>query len=218
MKHAKRTVCALINAGITVALIYWLPAKIIVYLLGVFAALCMLEFLQLSRKKVAGNTVAGFAVNFSGFAVLAFAFTTLAWIVKYFPEPAHNLTFLAVLAIIKLSDMGGFALGVAFGKHKMCPSISPNKSWEGMFGSVLGSTLMAFAFSSVTGLSWRMSIVVGVIAAVTGTAGDLVESKFKRWVGVKDSSTFMPAGLGGFLDMFDSLLFAPAVIACCLAF
>ena len=53
---------------------------------------------------------------------------------------------------------------------------------------------------------------LNVVAALVGTFGDLVESKFKRWVGVKDSATFMPAGLGGFLDMFDSLLFAPAVL------
>ena len=56
------------------------------------------------------------------------------------------------------------------------------------------------------------ALAFGVTAALVGTFGDLVESKFKRWVGVKDSSTFMPAGMGGLLDMFDSLLFAPAVL------
>jgi phosphatidate cytidylyltransferase len=56
-----------------------------------------------------------------------------------------------------------------------------------------------------------VSLAFGFAAAIIGTLGDLVESRFKRDVGVKDSSVFMPAGMGGFLDMFDSLIFAPAI-------
>jgi phosphatidate cytidylyltransferase len=118
---------------------------------------------------------------------------------------------LYVVAIIKISDMGGFAFGVAFGKHKMCPSISPNKSWEGMFGSIFASCLISCCLMKLTNLSFAVSLAFGFAAAIIGTLGDLVESRFKRDVGVKDSSVFMPAGMGGFLDMFDSLIFAPAI-------
>ena len=133
-------------------------------------------------------------------------------------------TLFALLAATKLSDMGGFAFGLAFGRHKMCPSISPKKSWEGFAGSVLGSTLMALLFRwiavrndwAVDCAIWDrvtvpVAVVVGFAVATVGTFGDLVESRFKRECGVKDSATFMPAGMGGFLDMFDSILFVPAV-------
>ena len=118
---------------------------------------------------------------------------------------------LYIIAIVKISDMGGFAFGKAFGKHKMCPTISPNKSWEGLAGSVFASCLISCAFIPMTDFEWYKALAFGVAAALIGTLGDLVESRFKREVDVKDSATFMPAGLGGFLDMFDSLIFAPAL-------
>ena len=130
-----------------------------------------------------------------------------------------NLMMLYLIAIVKISDMGGFAAGVSTaklmkgGNHKMCPTISPNKSWEGLAGSVAASCLLSCCFIPITHFVWYKALAFGVTAALVGTFGDLVESKFKRWVGVKDSSTFMPAGMGGFLDMFDSLLFAPALLA-----
>ncbi len=133
-------------------------------------------------------------------------------------------TLFALLAITKFSDMGGFAFGMAFGKHKMCPAVSPKKSWEGFAGSLLGSSLMALAFRAVAVRhDWAMdcpfwdylsiggAVALGCTIATLGTLGDLVESRFKRECGVKDSATFMPAGMGGFLDMFDSILFIPAL-------
>ena len=99
------------------------------------------------------------------------------------------------------------------GNHKMCPSISPGKSWEGMAGSVFASCLVAVLWTGLTGFALHKSLAIGATAAVLGTAGDLVESKFKRWVGVKDSSAWkITNGMGGLLDMFDSLLFAPLAI------
>lgn len=124
----------------------------------------------------------------------------------------HGMNWLLyVIAIVKISDMGGFAFGKAFGKHKMCPSISPKKSWEGFAGSVFASCLISSAFIPMTGFCLCKALAFGVAAASVGTLGDLVESRFKREVDVKDSATFMPAGMGGFLDMFDSLVFAPAI-------
>ena len=149
-------------------------------------------------------------------AVTLLGFFYVPWMLHYFIGLAYvkggdPLWLLYVIAMVKFSDMGGFALGVAFGRHKMCPSVSPNKSWEGMFGSVLGGVLMSWFFMRWTGYRLPKAIALGVAAAVFGTLGDLVESRIKREVGAKDSATFMPAGLGGFLDMFDSLLFAPAL-------
>jgi len=121
--------------------------------------------------------------------------------------------------VVKFSDVGGFAFGVASsrlmkgGNHRLCPTISPNKSWEGMFGSVFASCLVSCCFVGVTGFGFGKALLIGVVAATVGTFADLVESKFKRWVGVKDSSAFsFTNGMGGLLDMLDSLLFAPAAI------
>ena len=133
-------------------------------------------------------------------------------------------TLFALIAITKFSDTGGFAFGMAFGRHKMCPSISPKKSWEGLVGSMLFSAVVAAIMLAVArhcnwgadikiwnALSYPVAMVGGAFLALVGTAGDLVESRFKREFDVKDSATFMPAGQGGFLDMFDSVLFIPAM-------
>ena len=137
----------------------------------------------------------------------------------------HGLyTLLALVATAKFSDTGGFAFGMAFGKHKMCPTISPKKSWEGLVGSMLFSAATACVFLALAHrFGWGETVrfwnvltypVVGALGAATAllaTVGDLIESRFKRACGVKDSSTFMPAGMGGFLDMFDSILVIPAI-------
>ena len=133
-------------------------------------------------------------------------------------------TLFALIAVTKFSDTGGFAFGMAFGKHKMCPSISPKKSWEGLAGSMLFSAVVAAIMLAVARhfnwgadikiwnmLSYPAAMAGGAFLAIAGTAGDLIESRFKREFGVKDSATFMPAGQGGFLDMFDSVLFIPAI-------
>ena len=152
-------------------------------------------------------------------ATTLLGFVYIPCMLKYFiviPMKFGMPMLLYIVAIVKLSDMGGFAFGMLTKKlrgdtHRMCPSISPNKSWEGMLGSVIGSVLMSWALTPLTGFAIAKAVGFGVAAAVVGTLGDLVESRFKRECGVKDSATFMPAGLGGFLDMFDSLVFAPAL-------
>jgi phosphatidate cytidylyltransferase len=87
-----------------------------------------------------------------------------------------------------------------------------------MAGSIFASVVISCAFMPLTHFSWYVSAGLGVMAAAVGTFGDLVESRFKRECEVKDSATFMPAGLGGFLDMFDSLVFAPVLFYVIFAF
>ena len=208
MKHLKRVVTALTTAALVVCAILYVPSNWFTPVFGVLMIAAMVEFFMLAAKKVSVISAQGFCVNLVGIMILASAFSMLATIAMQ----GGSLSLLYVLAVVKLSDMGGFAFGVAFGKHKMCLTISPNKSWEGMLGSIIASCVMSCCFVGVTGFAIWKALLIGVAAAFVGTSGDLVESKFKRWVGVKDSGTFMPAGLGGLLDMFDSLLFAPALI------
>jgi len=209
-----RVVTALTTAAMVVLAILCAPVAWFRPVVSVLAALAIFEYVQLLKKGLGGlGSARGVAFALVGAAVLLVSFASLPLIAE-----AHGAKMLLyVVAIVKFSDMGGFAIGMSTakfmrgGNHKMCPTISPNKSWEGLAGSITASIVMSLAFMPVTHFAIGKTLAFGVAAALVGTFGDLVESKFKRWVGVKDSATFMPAGLGGFLDMFDSLIFAPAL-------
>ncbi len=116
--------------------------------------------------------------------------------------------FLVVVA----SDVGGYVVGVLFGKHPMAPTISPKKSWEGFAGSTLAC--IGAGIGSVVWLldgHWWVGAIVGAVAVLTATVGDLAESMIKRDLGIKDMSNLLP-GHGGVMDRLDSLLAtAPAV-------
>jgi phosphatidate cytidylyltransferase len=104
------------------------------------------------------------------------------------------------------SDIGGYAFGVLFGKHPMAPVISPKKSWEGFAGSAATCVLVGYLL--VVHLlegEWWVGVVLGLIAVVMATLGDLVESVMKRDLGLKDMSHIIP-GHGGLMDRLDSLL------------
>ncbi len=179
----------------------FLSAPILVFMLALSVLLSKTE-----------KPLAALGTTMLGLAYIPFMLSFLFFL-PLISGDANLKILLYTLAIVKISDMGGFAFGMAFGKHKMCPAISPKKSWEGMAGSVFASCLISCAFMPMTGFGWLFSIFLGGMAAVVGTLGDLVESRFKREAGVKDSSQFKwTNGMGGFLDMFDSLVFAPAVI------
>ena len=109
---------------------------------------------------------------------------------------------------VVLSDTGGYAAGVFFGKHPMAPSISPKKSWEGFAGSVLaaavGSALLLWLLLDVA--PW-WGALFGVVVSIAAVLGDLAESMIKRDLGIKDMSNLLP-GHGGLMDRLDSILFA----------
>jgi len=120
---------------------------------------------------------------------------------EYNPE-----ILIGTLFIIWTYDTGAYISGILLGKHKMAPSISPKKSWEGFFGGMVFAVLMGFLYASFTTmLSLADWVILSFIIVLTGTAGDLFESLLKREAGVKDSGKIMP-GHGGILDRFDSLL------------
>jgi phosphatidate cytidylyltransferase len=104
------------------------------------------------------------------------------------------------------SDIGGYAAGVLFGRHPMAPVISPKKSWEGFAGSLV--SCVAAGVALVVWLldgDWWVGVVLGLIAVVMATLGDLCESVMKRDLGIKDMSQVIP-GHGGLMDRLDSLL------------
>lgn len=115
------------------------------------------------------------------------------------------------IIVTKLSDCGAYAVGSLIGKHKMIPRISPGKTWEGFGGAVVVSTASSVIFARVaathlTGMTTLHAVILGVILSIAAVIGDLIESLFKREAGLKDSGRFFP-GIGGILDLLDSLLF-----------
>ena len=118
------------------------------------------------------------------------------------------LILIAVFAIIWTNDSLAYLFGTWLGKHKMFPSISPKKSWEGFFGGLIltiaASHLLSFLPLDISPLQW---LVITLITVITGNIGDFFESALKRNAGVKDSGILMP-GHGGFLDRFDSFIFS----------
>ncbi len=110
------------------------------------------------------------------------------------------------------NDTGAYLFGTAFGKHRLMERISPKKSWEGFFGGMCLSVLVAWLISGWLGVvSTKIWCLIAVLISIMGTYGDLVESLLKRNFGVKDSGKIMP-GHGGFLDRFDSTLLAFPII------
>lgn len=121
----------------------------------------------------------------------------------------HNL-LLPLFVIVASHDTGSYIVGTFLGKHKICPHISPSKTWEGFFGGYLFATV-AFAFlmlfESPKSLPWWKILSFSFIICVLAFMGDMFESWLKRRVGIKHSGEMLP-GHGGFLDRFDGIMFA----------
>ncbi|BCJ54739.1 hypothetical protein Asp14428_62140 [Actinoplanes sp. NBRC 14428] len=123
------------------------------------------------------------------------------------PDDGVSRVLCTLLAVV-LSDTGGYAAGVFFGKHPMAPTISPKKSWEGFAGSVtaaaVGSSLLLYFMLDIP-FGW--GLLFGAVISVSAVVGDLAESMLKRDIGIKDMSNLLP-GHGGVMDRLDSILFA----------
>lgn len=116
---------------------------------------------------------------------------------------SENLNILlAVFVIVWVGDSAAYIVGKRFGRHKIAPTISPGKSWEGLAGSVIASAAVAAYLGSMAPIPHA---VLGAVFALLGLGGDLFESALKRRAGVKDSGTLIP-GHGGLFDRVDALL------------
>jgi phosphatidate cytidylyltransferase len=157
---------------------------------------------------------------FNGFFAIVYTIFFWGFIAKLFLAPeAQNGAMLVVTAILvtKFGDMGAYAIGSLLGKHKMVPHISPAKTWEGfagaVFSSCLGMGMMVWLLEpgSLSPLRPVQAMVLAPLLAVVGVMGDLAESVLKRCHQIKDSGHKLP-GIGGVLDLTDSLLFTVPVV------
>lgn len=188
----------LVSAGITVALAGLLVLVFLSSLAPVFASVDL------------PASLGGASATVFGVLSVALPATAMCYLRDVSPR-AVLLLFLLVWGC----DSFAYYTGRSFGRHKLAPRVSPNKTWEGTIGGLVGGTLIGAA----AGTWWVFpelgpvrGALVGALATTAGQLGDLVESLWKRGAGVKDSGTFLP-GHGGFYDRVDSLLFAAPVLA-----
>lgn len=174
----------------------------------------LIYIIELFRRNP--NTLERSGITLLGFIYIAAPFSLMNFVVNTSVNGQSNVYYPWILAgvffILWVNDSFAYLIGTRFGRHKMCPGISPAKSWEGLIGGAVFGVVMgilnAVIFQGLSMLSW---IVIALLTVSFGTLGDLFESKIKREIGAKDSGNILP-GHGGFLDRLDSLLFAiPAV-------
>lgn len=176
----------------------------------------VISILELFRNK--NSALMNLGATFIGvFYIGLFSSTLVSLREFYISQPLYyifgGLIIIAVLVSIWICDSAAYYIGTAFGKHKLFPRVSPNKSWEGAIAGFVFA-LIAMITSKMLFLdflSWSSVIGIGLIIGIFGQIGDLIESLFKRDVGVKDSSSLIP-GHGGVFDRFDSLIFSAPLI------
>ncbi len=171
-----------------------------------------------AKKPVCEKAFEGVASTMSGIlyvGLLGSFLIQIAWVEhdkEFAQKIPNNIKGIHLLGfsilVIKMTDIGAFMIGVAFGKHKWIPRISPGKSIEGLIGGVLSATLLAFLLNQycwpIFDQFWE-PIAYGLLMAYSGQLSDLIESVFKRCADMKDSGTYLP-GFGGFFDLTDSLI------------
>jgi phosphatidate cytidylyltransferase len=177
---------------------------LILFVLG----LCLRQFV--SRSNTAG--ILAISTTLFGLMYVPWLLNFIQKI-NFFPGIGDNGKYyvLYFILVTKFSDTGAYVVGSLIGKHKMIPRISPAKTWEGFGGAIVVSTGASLVFThflgdKMPGMTPLHAIVLGVVLSSSAVVGDLIESLFKREAGVKDSGSFFP-GIGGILDLLDSLLF-----------
>jgi phosphatidate cytidylyltransferase len=207
----------LIGGQVTVWLSWRFHAAGVLAGFGAMVVVCMFWrlFMQDNSKRpepFAGSPSANYLRDASATVFLA------AWVPLFasfgallvYPKNGAGQVFCLMITVVA-SDVGGYAVGVLFGKHPMVPAISPKKSWEGFAGSlVFGITAAILTATFLAHKSWWVGALLGVVLVLTCTLGDLVESQVKRDLGIKDMGRLLP-GHGGLMDRLDGVL--PSAVA-----
>ena len=206
---------AYVAFAVFIALIYCFASmdesiKGVLILLGIAltGSIQMLLFLFSKKIGIPNNVILKEDISIR-YVVLSFGFLTF---LPFYNGGYEPYIIIYLLLMIWSNDSFAYLVGKNFGKTKLYESVSPKKTIEGFIGGVVFTAITAFVISYYSDLFSTIEwICLSVLVSVLGTAGDLVESKFKRLAGVKDSGNIMP-GHGGMLDRLDSLLFvAPFV-------
>jgi len=177
---------------------------------GLTLAFLLLSFWTLAKYKKSFDSLGFFSRCSLGILWIGFLGAHLL-LIRQLPE--GNYWLLILTGITAGSDSGAYYTGRAFGKHKLSPLISPNKTIEGALGGIVTGMLVASLLAAVLlqNVPWIFVLFSAIVIGVVGICGDLVESVIKRATGTKDSGTIL-GGHGGILDRADSILFAAPVL------
>ena len=192
-------------------------------LIATAMALVLALVAEMREYQEPGNHVVRISLAFFAMCYVGLAMSFLA-LLRLFHSNAWGMAALVSLAfVVKISDTGAYTFGKLWGRHPMSRKLSPNKTLEGAVGGVLAAALAAVFFfewvlpwiaPTTTAIPWWRSAFFGVVIAVAGMVGDLAESLIKRDAGRKDSSGWL-RGLGGVLDVLDSVMIAaPCAFLC----
>ena len=178
------------------------------YVFGIILLCAFLVFVTWLRK----HKVIRYEQVFFALAVMILVPQAMTTMVRMERYDSENGLFLLIMGLCGawIADTGAYFTGVAIGKHKLCPEISPKKTIEGLVGGIVTTAVVyAVAFSVYYGFTAKRAVIAcatGIVCAVIGTVGDLSASMVKRQIGFKDYGKIMP-GHGGLMDRFDSVLF-----------
>ncbi|WP_409305456.1 phosphatidate cytidylyltransferase [Peribacillus sp. SCS-155] len=144
----------------------------------------------------------------AGFLIISVLYVSMGFFFLYETRAAGLVYVFFVLFTIWATDSGAYFFGKAFGKRKLWPEISPNKTIEGSIGGIISGIIVGLLFFFLAEWDYSLSeiILISILISIFGQLGDLVQSAYKRHYGVKDSGTLLP-GHGGILDRLDSLIF-----------
>jgi phosphatidate cytidylyltransferase len=197
-----------------IAAIYLMPegvsaTTVMAIMATIIVCSMVLSVFSLAKGKQLQGVFTGAAITVatSSYVAMGFGFFLLV-------RKEHSAWWIfGIIAIIKMCDTGAYFVGSTLGRHKLIPWISPGKTWEGLFGGLLTAGITAVLLAAASDkwlpleqqISMQTAFGIGILFGFLGQAGDLVMSVFKRDSGLKDTSSVLP-GLGGVLDVFDSLL------------
>lgn len=183
------------------------------YFLGLIPLFIVIMAAELYRKNE--KPLENIAVTIFSIVYLAIPLSLINFLVFPLLQESYSYTpnlLIALFVLIWIYDSGAYLVGVSIGKHRLFERISPKKSWEGAIGGTVIAILAGWFISGfipeIKLIHW---IAISILTVLSSTFGDLTESMFKRQFGIKDSGNIFP-GHGGFLDRFDSLIFAVPVV------
>jgi len=192
----------------------------------VWVATLLLVFVRQFPQKNNSRPIETIACTLLGILYVPFLFNYFTRLVFAWEDARMALTVgrtgqmlvLYLVLVVKMSDVGAFFTGKYLGRHKLFPRLSPKKTWEGLIGGIAASLASSLLFRAGVGgslgalhLGLIDAVALGLLLPVVGVYGDLFESLVKRASGMKDSGTLIP-GMGGVLDVLDSLLFGAPVL------
>lgn len=191
----------------------WLPLEGFLVLIPVVSAVMLLELFRNVERPFDSLAHTFFSILYTAVPISMFPFAAfnrpgMAPLIPMEGIEFSPATVIGFFLLLWTNDTGAYLVGSSLGKHRLFERISPKKSWEGFFGGMVLTLLVArlvFGWLGVEDTNRWM--IIALIISIGGTVGDLLESLLKRSVGLKDSGTIMP-GHGGFLDRFDSVVVA----------